>query len=194
VSFNYRTGLALVAGLTVMAVGAQRMQAAVTMMSTNVPKTILNNTTVTSTLNFTVNAIATDVDVAGLNITHTWAGDIDISLARPGGPQVMIFGDCGGSDDNFTNVTISDEGAAPKCPTNGFAHTGILRGAPNGVPSTNVMTAFDGSPALGIWSIVITDDSEHPEFDESPGALTSWGITVDFPFPIPPEIAKVEDK
>lgn len=186
-----RTSLILGAGIMATAMGALSIQAAVTIMSTNVPKPILDLATVTSTLNFTVNAIATDVDVAGLNITHTWAGDIDIQITRPGGPTVMIFGDCGGTDDNFINVTITDEGMAPKCPANGTPHTGFLRGAPNGVPSTNVMTAFDGLPSGGIWTIAITDNSAG---DENPGALTSWGITVDFPFPIAPEIAKVEDK
>jgi subtilisin-like proprotein convertase family protein len=156
-------------------------------MSTNVPKQITDLATVTSTLNFTVNGTTTDVDVATMNITHTWQGDVDISLSRPGGALVPIFTDCGGSDDNFTNVIISDEGVAPTCTSNGSAHTGTLRGAPNGVPSATVMTAFDGVASAGIWTLSIFDD-----YLGDIGTLTSWGIRADGPPPLPVELMKME--
>ena len=182
---NFRTGLAVAAGLMVMAVGAQRMHAAVTQMSTNVPKTILDNQTVTSTLNFTVAGTTTDVDVAGINITHTWNGDVEISLSRPSGALVLIFGDCGGSGDNFNNVTITDEGGTPNCATSGFA--GPLRGAPNGAPSATVMTAFDGVASNGVWTMSIFDD-----YLGDTGTLSAWGIAADGPPPLPVELMKME--
>jgi subtilisin-like proprotein convertase family protein len=187
VRINYRTGLAVVAGLMVMAVGALRIQAAVTIPSTNVPKTIIDLGTVTSTLNFTVNGSTTDVDISNLNITHTWEGDVEISLSRPAGALVLIMGDCGGSDDNFVNVTFTDEGVAPNCVSNGIAATGPLRGAPNGVPSATVMTAFDGIMSGGIWTMSIFDD-----FSGDVGTLTSWSITADGPPPLPVELMKLE--
>jgi subtilisin-like proprotein convertase family protein len=193
VRIGYKTGLALVAGLTVMGAGAQRLPAAVTVPSTDVPKPIVDLARVTSTLNFTVAGITTDVDVSNLNISHTWAGDVEISLSRPGGAlmpssaMVLIFGDCGGSDDNFTNVRISDEGVAPVCAADGLPHTGPLRGAPHGVPSANVMTAFDGVKSKGIWTLSIFDDTEGDT-----GTLTSWSITADFTPPLAVELAKLE--
>jgi hypothetical protein len=149
---------------------------------------------VTSTLNFVVNAITTDVDVSNLNIAHTWSGDVEISLARPraaplmpSSALVLIFGDCGGSDDNFTNVRISDEGAVPVCAADGLPHTGPLRGAPHGLPSASVMTAFDGVQSGGIWTLSIFDDTQGDT-----GTLTSWSLTVDFPFPLPRELRGLE--
>jgi len=187
VTINYRTGLAVAAGLMVLAVGAMSIHAAVTVPSTNVPKTILDNATVTSTLNFTVNGTTTDVDVSNINIQHTWDGDVEISLSRPGGALVLIFGDCGGSGDNFTNVTISDEGANPVCGVS--TQTGVLRGAPNGIVNPTVMTAFDGVASGGVWTMSIFDDA-----GGDTGTLTSWSVTADGPPPLPVELQKLEVK
>jgi len=188
VTINYRTGLAMAAGLMVMAVGAMSIHAAVTIPSTNVPKFILDAQTVTSTLNFTVAGTTTDVDVSNLNIQHTWNGDVEISLSRPAGALVLIFGDCGGSGDNFTTVSISDEGAVPNC-IGPSTMTGAIRGAPNGTPSVNVMTAFDNIASFGIWTMSIFDDA-----GGDTGTLSSWSITADGPPPLPVELLKLEVK
>ena len=186
-AINYRTGLAVAAGLMVLAVGAMSIHAAVTVPSTNVPKIILDNATVTSTLNFTVNGTTTDVDVANLNIQHTWNGDVEISLSRPGGALVLIFGDCGGSGDNFTNVTISDEGINPTCTAS--AQTGTLKGAPGGIVNPTVMTAFDGVASAGVWTLSIFDDA-----GGDTGTLSAWSVVADGAPPLPVELQKLEVK
>lgn len=185
---KYTTSLAVAAGLLAMAVGAARIHAAITVASTDVPKGT-TGPPVTSTLNFTVNGTITDADITNFNNATTWSGDLELSLTRPGGAAVLIFGDCGGSDDNFVNVSISDEGVAPTCAANGNTpHTGPLRGAPNGVPSATVMTAFDGAASMGIWTLTIEDD--FPGGD--PQNVTSWSLTLDGPPPLPAELMKLE--
>lgn len=186
---NYRTGLAVAAGLMVMAVGAMSIHAAITVASPNVPKFILDNATVTSTLNFTVTGTTTDVDVSNISIQHTWDGDVEISLSRPAGALVLIFGDCGQNDDNFNTVTISDEGVNPNCTADAAPFTGTLRGAPNGVVNPTVMTAFDGISSGGVWTMSIFDDA-----GGDTGTLSSWSVIADGPPPLPVELMKLEVK
>jgi subtilisin-like proprotein convertase family protein len=184
---RYGSVLTLAAGAAVMATGVLSLHAAVTQMSTDVPKPITDLATVTSTLNFTEIGITIDVDVATLNITHTWEGDVEISLSRPGGALVLIMGDCGGSDDNWTNVFFSDEGVIPNCVADAAPHSGPLRGAPNGIPSLSVMTNFDGVSSGGVWTLSLFDD-----FSGDTGTLTAWGVAADGPPPLPVELMRLE--
>src|SRR5207247_9253714 len=57
--------------------------------STDVPKTIADNSTVTSTLTVTDNKTITDLNVNIGNITHTYDGDIEISLIGPDATTVI---------------------------------------------------------------------------------------------------------
>jgi subtilisin-like proprotein convertase family protein len=191
VKVNYKTRLALAAGMLAMAIGAVSIHAAVTVPSTDVPKTINDQSKVTSTLNWPVNGTVTDANLL-VNIRHTWDGDVGISLARPSGVAVTLWnhsgGDCGGSGDNFTNAIINDQGVTPDC-TNGAPYTGNVKGAPGGVVNATVMTAFIGPKPLGTWVLIISDDSLGDT-----GTLLGWSLTLDFAGPLSVELTKPEVK
>lgn len=189
---NHKTGLAIAAGMLAMAVGAARIHAAVTVASTDVPKTINDLVTVTSTLNFTVNGTITDANLL-LNIRHTWDGDVGISLTRPGGAAVSLWnnanGNCGGSGDNFTNTVLNDQGVAPNCLNTGAPYTGNFQGAPGGIVNPTVMGGFNTFASGGVWTLSIFDD-----VGADTGTLLGWSLTLDGPPPLPVELMKLEVK
>jgi subtilisin-like proprotein convertase family protein len=193
VRIKWTTLLAVAAGLLAMVVGGATIHAAVTQSSTDVPKTIPDGpapgvtASVNSTLNFTVAGTITDANLT-LTITHTFESDIELRLTRPGGTPVLVFGDCGGADDNFNNTTISDEGIAPNCVA-GAGFAGTFQGAPTGAPNPTVMTAFDTFTSGGVWNLNVADDSP-----ADTGTLTAWSLTLDGPPPLPVELMKVEVK
>jgi subtilisin-like proprotein convertase family protein len=191
VKINYATRLAVAAGMLAMAIGAVSIHAAVTVPSTDVPKTIDDQRKVTSTLNWPVSGTVTDANLL-LNIRHTWDGDVGISLSRPEGAAVTLWnhtgGNCGGSGDNFTNTIINDQGATPDC-TNGAPYTGNFKGAPGGVVNPNVMLNFIGGHSAGTWTLILSDDSLGDT-----GTLLGWSLTLDFPWPLPVELMEPEAK
>jgi len=64
-----------------------------------------------------VSGIPNGVTVLGvtvnLNITHTFNGDLDISISDPEGNSRILSTDNGGSGDNYTNVTFDSAAANP---------------------------------------------------------------------------------
>ena len=187
---KYTTGLAVAAGLLAMAVGGATIHAAVTQNSTDVPKFIPDNVLagVNSTLNFTVVGTVTDANLNIGNLIHTFDGDIEFRLTRPGGAAVRVSSDCGVGSDNFINTVISDQGIAPNCASGG-PFTGTFQGAPNGVTNPTVMSAFNGFTSGGVWTLNVADDS-----GIDTGTLNAWGLTLDGAPPLPVELQKLEIK
>ncbi len=104
----------------------------------------------------------TDVDVL-LNITHTYDGDLDISLVGPGGAAVDLSSDNGGSGENFVATVFDDEAATPI--TSGSApFTGSYR-------PEQPLSVFDGGPAAGSWTLKVVDDA-----GADVGTLDSWEL------------------
>jgi subtilisin-like proprotein convertase family protein len=81
-----------------------------TFTSTDVPKAIPDNnaTGVTSTLAVTGNGKVASLSLS-LNITHTFRGDLVVTLIAPGGTQFIVSNRAGGSADNIilTNQAIT---------------------------------------------------------------------------------------
>jgi subtilisin-like proprotein convertase family protein len=175
-----------------MAVGAVGIRAAVTVPSTDVPKTIGDLRKVSSTLGFPMSGTVTDANLL-INIRHTWDGDVGISLAPSHGVSLAVWnysdGNCGADGDNFTNTVIDDEGQDPNCAASGAPYTGNRRGAPGGVVSPTVMTAFNGFRPAATWVLTIADD-----YAGDTGTLLGWSLTLDFPWPLPVELMKREGK
>jgi len=141
-----------------------------TYTSSDVPKSILDLTTVTSTLNVGDSFTLADVNAGPLNITHTWDSDLDVFLVSPQGTRVELFTDVGSSGDNFTNTILDDE-----CATSIASGTAPFTGCyqPEGS-----LADFDGesssvleSPPNGIWTLEITDDA-----GLDAGTLQSWQL------------------
>ena len=66
----------------------------------------------TSTLSIAGSGTIQDLDVRIPDMTHTFDGDLEITLIGPGGsPSVTLVNNRGSSGDNFTNTVFDDEAA-----------------------------------------------------------------------------------
>lgn len=165
----------------VVAFGAAQLFAAVTESSTDVPKVISDNTTTTSTLNFSVNGTMTDANLT-FSITHTFDGDIELSLTSPSvAIQALVF-DCGSLGNNFINTTIDEAGAVMDCTSAGPPFTGSFQS-----PAAGTMDAFNASLSGGIWTLTVFDDA-----GGDTGTLDAWSLTLDGPPPLPVELMSFE--
>lgn len=132
--------------------------------SGDVPKQILDNATVTSNLNIPDTGVITDVNAA-LNITHTYDGDLALTLIAPNNSRIALSTRHGNSSDNYTNTVFDDEAATPIASgtppfTGSFRPDGLLSGA-------------DGTSAAGLWKLEVADQAT-----QDTGTITSWSITV----------------
>lgn len=116
--------------------------------------------------NFTVSTsyIIGDVDL-GLLATHTWRGDIRITLQSPTGTRVqLVNGDINNiSGDNF-NVRLND-GGAQTVNTDGNTATHSTSAPPyqNDFSPNSPLSAFNGENAQGTWRLEICD--QYPQAD-----------------------------
>jgi subtilisin-like proprotein convertase family protein len=139
---------------------------------------IVDNTTVSTTINVTEDFVITDLNV-DMNITHTWVGDLQITLESPLGTQVLIFdgGNDGCSGDNINDL-YDDESANPlSCvPASGDAFP-----LADYMPS-NALSAFDGENTIGVWTLFVQDTAGGDQ-----GTIDSWSLIYDFdPIVAPP--------
>jgi subtilisin-like proprotein convertase family protein len=134
-----------------------------TINSTDVPKSIADSGTVTSNLTLPSGLcdVVTDVNVS-LNITHTWVGDLSVSLTHnSSGRTVQLYNiDCG-EDDNLVAVFDDEAPNAASCPPNGTYQPAMP------------LTALDGINATGTWTLTVADNAAGDS-----GTLNSWGITL----------------
>ena len=132
--------------------------------SLDVPKSIPDRSTITSTLSVPDAVTIDDLNVQ-LDITHTSDQDLDLYLIAPDGTRVELFTDAGGSGENFSGTTLDEEAAtsitAGSAPFNGSFQ-----------PEGNLST-LDGRNAQGDWFLEITDDKRR-----NTGAINSWSIDV----------------
>ncbi|MGX5712115.1 proprotein convertase P-domain-containing protein [Sphingopyxis terrae subsp. ummariensis] len=116
--------------------------------------------------NFTVSTsyIVGDVDL-GVLATHTWRGDIRITLQSPTGTRVqLVNGDTNNiSGDNF-NVRLND-GGAQTVNTDGNTATHSTSAPPyqNDFSPNSPLSAFNGENAQGTWRLEICD--QYPQAD-----------------------------
>ncbi len=135
-----------------------------------------NPTGVTVTMNVTENVSMTDLDV-NLNISHTWVGDLIVTIKSPTGTIATIIDRPGvpattfGCDGNNIVATLDDEAAAPvenvcagSVPTISGSFT------PN-----NPLSIFDGENTMGIWELTVSDN-----VGSDTGTINSWGIDYDY--------------
>jgi subtilisin-like proprotein convertase family protein len=132
--------------------------------STDVPKAIPTLGTVTSTLSIAGAGAIQDLDVRIPNLTHTFDGDLEITLFAPGGsPSVTLVNNRGGSGDNFTNTVFDDE-AATAISAGAAPFTGSFR-------PESPLSVFDGISQAGTWTLRIED-----QVSGDSGTLNAWGV------------------
>ena len=127
-----------------------------------------NGSNVVVTMDVTVPTAGTilDVDLVALDLEHTYLGDLQIELEHPDGVTNARLFDraCGSTNDIM--VTFDDEadaGAFTCPPTSG----GFVQ------PPGNLLSAFDGLPGNGTWTLRVRDNAD---FDG--GSLQSYGLKV----------------
>ena len=139
-----------------------------TFTSTNVPVNIPTfgaPNTVTSFINVPAIFDIKDINVLGLDITHSWVNDLKVDLISPNGITVNLFDQiCNNGDENF-DLNLDDEAASGNfpCPPVGggtFQPQGSL-------------SALDGELSAGTWNLSITD---FENFDG--GTLNAWSIEI----------------
>lgn len=139
-----------------------------TYTATNVPLTIATtpNATVTSTLNITSTDIISDANIT-LGITHTWINDIKATLTSPSGTSVILFANpCSATSSvNDINATFDDSGVPVVC--------GNFPGISGTVLPTSPLSAFNGQPMNGNWTLTILDS-----FNGDGGSLNSWSLNL----------------
>lgn len=153
--------LAIAAALSLGTIGSAN---ASVVTSTNVPVAICDLCTVSSTLNFTSHLFVTDVNALLTNLTHTFDGDLRISLSH-GATTVALSINRGGSGDNFIGTVFDDE-AATSIASGSAPFTGSFR-------PDQLLSAFDGLDAFGTWTLTVADQA-----GIDVGSINSWGLDI----------------
>ncbi len=118
----------------------------------------------------------------GLNITHTWNGDLIVMLSH-GGTNVVVMNRPGGTgnNDNGYNVILDDEGTSAIQTAVLAGNAGPLVSPPNYIPNS-ALSAFDGMNKQGVWRVTISDNA-----GADTGSLVSWSLIIQNQgSPIPP--------
>jgi subtilisin-like proprotein convertase family protein len=136
-----------------------------TFTATDVGQPILDFIPVTSTLAITKDITISDLNVT-VNATHSYVGDMRLTLIAPDGTRVVLFNRRGGNGDNLANTVFDDEG-------NNSIYAGTAPFAGSYKPEY-VLKSFDGKNAKGTWQLVVEDTSL---FDG--GKLNAWSLTIE---------------
>lgn len=134
-----------------------------TVVSTNVPVAIPDNGTAASTL--VVSGVARVVDVnVTLDITHTYASDLEAYLVSPAGTRVLLFSRVGGWGRNFTNTTLDDEASA--------AISGASAPFSGAFRPQGLLSVLDGQDPNGAWTLEVSDRAAWDT-----GTLNRWSLS-----------------
>ncbi|MFH1265500.1 MAG: cadherin-like domain-containing protein [Planctomycetota bacterium] len=101
-----------------------------------------------------------------LDITHTQAEDLDVTLIGPDGTRVTLFEDVGGSANNFTGTILDDQATTP-------IQDGVAPFSSSYRPQDPLAALNSTTENLnGTWTLEIVDDTKF-----NTGTLNSWSIT-----------------
>ncbi|MEJ6792627.1 MAG: T9SS type A sorting domain-containing protein [Lacinutrix sp.] len=134
----------------------------------NIPSIGTTDHVITSTINITDDSTITDVN-STINITHIWAGDMELMLTSPNGTSVIMLVNsaCDDGTDDIA-VTYDDQAAGPVvCSTSAPAVGGIIQPA-------NPLSAFNGENTVGDWVLTATDG--YPSLDG--GTFLNFSIEI----------------
>lgn len=143
-----------------------------TFTSTDIPKTITSNSTVSSNLTISGAKRIVDINVKNINATHTYFGDVGMNLYTPNGTQVSLFRP-GGCNNSVTDRIWSMDSDATEpwvcppasnvtyIPTDDLSFLSDLD--PNGTWRLDVYDSFTGDEGtLNGWSIEICTQGDAP--------------------------------
>lgn len=114
--------------------------------------------TTLDTLNFGLETVC-------INLTHTWDGDLTISIVAPDGTIVNLVSGAGGDGDDFTNTCFNADAA-----------TNINAGSPpftgTFAPMGQMGLVNNGQVGNGLWKVRVTDNAGGDQ-----GTVTGCSIT-----------------
>jgi subtilisin-like proprotein convertase family protein len=142
--------------------------------SADVPKTIASSTAVVSTLTFAGAGPVQDLEVHIPKLTHTWVGDLVVTLESPGGSTVTLMNSPGaGADgapgDDFTDLVLADD--APTT-IESIPATAPAGGYTGRYKPDQPLASLDGENRQGTWTLRVVD--RYPASDS--GTLRSWAL------------------
>jgi subtilisin-like proprotein convertase family protein len=109
-----------------------------------------------------------------IDITHTWAADLDITVTDPSGDVYLLTSDNGGGGNNYS-VTCFDMTAATAVTAGSAPFNGSY------VPEGDLAAVNNGQNANGTWTLNVTDDA-----GGDVGTLVSWSLVFAASPPCPP--------
>lgn len=142
--------------------------ACTTFASTNIPVVISPSGTPTITSTITIPGASgvtiSDLNVVGVNITHSYIGDLSLSLTSPAATTVaLVNAVCDSDNDMALNFDDEASVAVVPCPPTGDVT----------VTPAAALTAFDGQSSTGTWTLTVADGA-----DADGGNLTGWGLSI----------------
>jgi serralysin len=140
-----------------------------------------SNTTITSDLTITTNNQAIEkIEVIIDELTHTWVGDLFISLTNTGtGTSVVLCrlpgsGIYGSSGDDFINTVFTDSSLTDidSISSSDSPYSGNYHSSNDGIKT--YLSDFNGETANSTWRLTVTDT--YPSLDH--GTLVKWSLRI----------------
>lgn len=145
-------------------------------VSADVPKNIVDNTTITSTINFPTAGTITDVNIKNMAGNHTYVGDLTFTLVSPQNTSVVLLATQCANAANF-NISFDDQAATViTCPIS----DGLTR------QPQNPLSVFNGQNPLGTWTLQVNDNA-----NDDQGTLNAWTLEICGNFNCAPTINSV---
>lgn len=137
--------------------------------STDTPVSVPDNnpTGGTSTITVSDPRPVQDANVR-MNMTHTYDGDLVLSLIAPNSATVALSTRRGSGGDNFINTVFDDEATTP-ISAGSAPFTGSF------IPESP-LTGAEGIPGSGAWRLKVVDQA-----GADTGTIDSWTLTLTYP-------------
>ncbi|WP_336067934.1 reprolysin-like metallopeptidase [Mesoflavibacter sp. CH_XMU1404-2] len=121
-------------------------------------------TGISSVITVTDVSSITDINVT-INVTHTYASDLTISLISPAGTEVILSLENGGSGENYTNTVFDDDAANPIA-SGATPFTGAFQ-------PTEALSVLNSEFSSGDWQLKVVDN-----YGFDTGNIESWSIEI----------------
>jgi subtilisin-like proprotein convertase family protein len=116
------------------------------------------------TIPASLGASITDLNVVGLDISHTYISDLTVRLRSPSGTTVTLFDQiCGSDADILMNLDDQASTSIFPCPPLG----GVT------IRPSNPLSAFNGQSSTGTWTLTVIDN-----VTDDGGSLNGWGLSI----------------
>jgi subtilisin-like proprotein convertase family protein len=114
-----------------------------------------------------------DIDLT-VNITHTFASDLDFTLTSPAGSTIVISTDNGGGNDDVFAGTLFDDDAIDidvNNSVNDFTYTNSVTATPLAIESA--FAGLIGEDPNGTWTLDLADDAGGDD-----GVFIDWSLNI----------------